>query len=85
VETARGTLAIFFLLSRGFWEVERASGEGGEQRVLLEGRGGGGLKVVVILVGRGRGGGGGDTVGTDGVLESLVRCRKPAAGTPRAT
>jgi len=40
---------------------------------------------LLCLVGRGRGGGGGDTVGTDGVLESLVRCRKPAAGTPRAT
>ena len=48
-----------FLLARGFWEVERASGEEGEQRVLLEGRGGGGLKVVVIFGREGQGGGGG--------------------------
>ena len=26
--------------------------------------------------------GGGDTVGTDGVLESLVRCRVPCSGNP---
>ena len=29
----------FFFIVEGFWEVKRASGEGGEQRVLLEGRG----------------------------------------------
>ena len=38
VVAVRGTHAIFFIVE-GFWEVKRASGEGGEQRVLLEGRG----------------------------------------------
>lgn len=73
----------FFLLSRGFWEVERASGEGGEQRVLLEGRGGGGLKVVVIFGREGQGWGGwghrrhGRGVGKLGALQEACSGNPP--------
>ena len=80
---ARGTLANIFLLSRGFWEVERASGEGGEQRVLLEGRGGGGLKVVVIFGREGQGWGGwghrrhGRGVGKLGALQEACSGNPP--------
>ena len=80
---ARGTLANIFLLSRGFWEVERASGEEGEQRVLLEGRGGGGLKVVVIFGREGQGWGGwghrrhGRGVGKLGALQEACSGNPP--------
>ena len=73
----------FFLLSRGFWEVERASGEEGEQRVLLEGRGGGGLKVVVIFGREGQGWGGwghrrhGRGVGKLGALQEACSGNPP--------
>ena len=67
----------------GFWEVERASGEGGEQRVLLEGRGGGGLKVVVIFGREGQGWGGwghrqhGRGVGKLGALQEACSGNPP--------
>ena len=63
--------------------MERASGEGGEQRVLLEGRGGGGLKVVVIFGREGQGWGGwghrrhGRGVGKLGALQEACSGNPP--------